>query len=268
MCGTGRSPAMRDAPDDKVHLCLATCITSMQSGYLGAEYSRADCPMPGAKVRPARRPGHVPRTDPRERDGIDRHATVDVHRLERALGREPASSRDRLRRLVAGEDLEVEPDDVGRGHGPVDDEGQGPGRHAAPTRRSRDPVAERRAMIAPLRARSVARDGADDLIGRLSDDREMGGGPVLPAGDGRVDQRLRIRFVIRPRDRHPARDLGILACSEDGSRIVLAPSPQPDDAVGQDRGRRRAAVDWSHPRADPASQSTIVRDCSRRNWAT
>src|SRR6476620_9668096 len=41
MCGTGRSPAMRDAPDDKVHLSFE-CITSMQCGYLGAEYSRAD----------------------------------------------------------------------------------------------------------------------------------------------------------------------------------------------------------------------------------
>ena len=49
--------------------------------------------------------------------------------------------------------------------------------------------------------------------------------------------------MIRPRDRHPARDHGILACSEDGSRIVLTPCPQPDDAVGQDRGRWRAAVD-------------------------
>ena len=32
MCGTGRSPAIRDEPDDKVHLC-AECITSMQIGY-------------------------------------------------------------------------------------------------------------------------------------------------------------------------------------------------------------------------------------------
>ena len=30
--GTGRSPAIRDEPDDKVHLC-AECITSMQVGY-------------------------------------------------------------------------------------------------------------------------------------------------------------------------------------------------------------------------------------------
>ena len=226
--------------------------------------------MPGAEVRPARRPGQVPRTDPRERDGVDRHAPVDVHRLERALGREPASSRDRLRRLVAGEDLEVEPNDVGRGQGPVDDEGQGPGRHAVTTRRSRDPVAERRPMVAALRARSVARDGADDLIGRLPDDREMRGRPVLPAGDGRVDQRLRVRFVIRPRDRHPARDHGILAGGEDGGRIVLAPRAQSDrrrrSGPGSVGASRSAAV--ASARRPAARQSTIVRDCSRMNWAT
>jgi hypothetical protein len=34
MCGTGRSPAIRDVPDDKVHLSAVTrCITSMQTGY-------------------------------------------------------------------------------------------------------------------------------------------------------------------------------------------------------------------------------------------
>ena len=67
---------------------------------------------------------------------------MDVARPERALGLEAAAGRDPGRGLVAGERLEIEPDDVGRGQGPVDDQGQRPGRHAATTRLGRDPVAE------------------------------------------------------------------------------------------------------------------------------
>ncbi len=32
MCGTGRSPAIRDAPDDKMHL-TTQCIRTMHTGY-------------------------------------------------------------------------------------------------------------------------------------------------------------------------------------------------------------------------------------------
>ena len=213
------------------------------------------------RARPWRRSRLLVGPESRVDDAIDRHASVmDVPRAEHALALEPGTLDHPLRRLVADHDEAVDPDDRCGGERPIGEASERPRTDAT---------------TAGTRVRATGRQSPDAPQGRIESPRPrivpvpastIANGAPVPSRhivSLLVDERIGIGGQEWLRDRHPARDLGVLADLEDGRGVGRSPGPQ-HELVHGERGFGLRFAPHGEASWSATASSTIRGDWHRR----